>query len=102
MYSVYTHVHMYIHAGSMQAVIGIPFSAMTLEAGFMRAESAVMGRRMGLVGSERSMITTCEVSPTFSLTQMNLSDSMVSVAKPICCTLMPAFWSWACVYVCVQ
>ena len=53
----------------------------------------MMGRRMGLAGSARSMITTCAVSPTFSLTQMNLSDSIVSVAKPICCTLIPMFWS---------
>ena len=57
------------------------------------AESAVMGLRIGLVASARSMMTTCEVSATFSRTQMNLSDSIVRVAKPICCTLMPTFWS---------
>ena len=44
--------------------------------------------------SARSMMITCAVSPTFSLMQMNLSDSMVRVAKPICCTLMPTFWSY--------
>ena len=57
----------------------------------MTAESAVMGLRMGLLASARSMMTTWEVSATFSLIQMNLSDSIVSVAKPICCTLMPTF-----------
>lgn len=67
---------------------------MTLDAGFMIAESAVMGRLMGLLESARSMIITWAVSATFSLIQMNLSDSMVRVAKPICCTLMPTFWSW--------
>lgn len=72
----------------------IPFRAMTLDAGFMMAESAVMGRRMGLAESLRSMMITWDVSPTFSLTQMNLSDSIVRVAKPICWTLMPTFWSW--------
>ena len=56
----------------------------------------MIGRRIGLVGSARSMITTWAVSATFSLTQMNLSDSMVRVAKPICCTLMPMFWSCWC------
>lgn len=60
----------------------------------MIAESAVMGRRIGLLESARSMMITCAVSPTFSLMQMNLSDSMVRVANPICCTLMPTFWSW--------
>jgi len=57
------------------------------------AESAVMGLRIGLAASARSMMTTCEVSATFSRTQMNLSDSIVRVANPICCTLMPTFWS---------
>lgn len=57
------------------------------------AESAVMGLRIGLVASARSMMTTCEVSATFSRTQMNLSDSIVRVANPICCTLIPTFWS---------
>ena len=65
----------------------------------MIAESAVMGLRMGFAESAKSMMMTCEVSPTFSLIQMNLSDSIVSVAKPICWTLMPTFWS--CSHVCV-
>jgi hypothetical protein len=60
----------------------------------MIAESAVIGRRMGFPESARSMMITCAVSPTFSLTQMNLSDSKVRVANPICWTLMPTFWSY--------
>ena len=35
-----------------------PFRAMTFEAGFMIAESAVMGRLMGFPESERSMMIT--------------------------------------------
>ena len=50
----------------------LPFNAMTLLAGFMMAESADIGRLIGLVGSDMSMITTCAVSPTFSRTQMYL------------------------------
>jgi len=34
------------------------FNAMTLEAGFMMAESAEMGRRIGFTGSAISMMTT--------------------------------------------
>jgi hypothetical protein len=41
-----------------------------------------------------SMMTTCAVSPTFSRTQMNLSDSMVRVLNPMLAALMPTFWSW--------
>lgn len=36
-----------------------PFNAMTLLAGFMIAESAEIGLRIGLAESARSMITTC-------------------------------------------
>lgn len=67
---------------------------MTLLAGFMMAESALMGLRIGLVGSAMSMMTTSAVSPTFSRTQMNLSDSIVSVLKDIEAGLMPTFVSW--------
>jgi hypothetical protein len=67
----------------------LPFKAITLEAGFMMAESAEMGRRMGLVGSCMSMITTCAVSATFSRTQMNLSLSIVSVLKLTLAWLIP-------------
>lgn len=71
-----------------------PFSAITLLAGFMMAESALMGRRIGLLVSFISMMTTCAVSPTFSRTQMNLSDSIVSVLNVIVPVLIPAFESW--------
>lgn len=67
---------------------------MTLLAGFMMALSAEMGLRMGVLGSAMSMITTWVCSPTFSRMQMNLSDSMVKVLKPMLAGLMPKFWSW--------
>lgn len=70
-----------------------PFSAITLEAGFMMALSAEIGRLMGVVGSLMSIITTCACSPTFSLMQMNLSDSIVRVLNPMFAGLMPKFWS---------
>ena len=73
--------------------VSSPLRAMTFEAGFIMADSAVIGRLMGLAASPRSIITTWAVSPTFSLTQMYLSDSIVRVANPICCTLIPTFWS---------
>ena len=69
-------------------------SAMTLLAGFMIAESAEIGRRIGFAVSFMSMITTCAVSPTFSRTQINLSDSIVSVLNPMLVALMPRFCSW--------
>lgn len=72
----------------------LPLKAMTFEAGFMIADSADIGRRIGLFGVAISMMTTCEVSPTFSRTQMNLSDCIDSVAKPILAALMPTFWSY--------
>lgn len=67
---------------------------MTLLAGFMMAESALMGRRIGLLVSFMSMMTTCAVSPTFSRTHMNLSDSIVSVLNEMVAVLMPAFVSY--------
>lgn len=74
----------------------LPLRAMTLLAGFMMAESADMGLLMGLAESFMSMITTCAVSPTFSRTQMNLSDSMVTVLKLTLLALIPTavsyFW----------
>lgn len=65
------------------------FSAKTFKAGFMMALSAFMGHLIGLVGSAMSMMTTCEVSPTFSRTQMNLSLSMVREAKEMLATVIP-------------
>ena len=67
---------------------------MTLLVGFMMAESAEMGLRMGLAVSAMSMMTTWAVSPTRSRTQMYLSDSMVRVENPMLAALMPTFWSW--------
>lgn len=66
---------------------------MTLDAGFMMAESAEIGLRMGLVASDKSMITTWLVSPTFSRTQINLSDSMVRLLKPTLAALIPTLVS---------
>lgn len=71
----------------------LPLRAMTLLAGFMMALSAEMGLRMGLFGSAISMMTTWACSPTFSLMQMNLSDSMVRVLNPMLAGLIPRFWS---------
>ena len=68
---------------------------MTFDAGFMIAESAEIGRRLGFPGSAMSTMTTCAVSPTFSRTQINLSDSIVSVEKPMLAALIPTFWSYA-------
>uniref|UniRef100_A0A6B0TTQ8 Putative secreted protein n=1 Tax=Ixodes ricinus TaxID=34613 RepID=A0A6B0TTQ8_IXORI len=62
----------------------------------MMAESAEMGLRMGLVGLAMSTMTTCAASPTFSRTQMNLSDSIVSVLKPTLAALMPMLVSCKC------
>ena len=67
---------------------------MTLLVGFIMAESAEIGRRIGLVVSWRSMITTCAVSPTFSRTQINLSDSIVRVLKPMFAALIPILVSY--------
>lgn len=71
-------------------VLYSPFSAITLLAGFMIAESALMGRRMGLAESFMSMMTTWLAPFTFSRTQMNLSDSIVSVLNEIEFALIPA------------
>lgn len=71
-----------------------PFKAITFEAGFMIALSAVIGRLMGFVWSAISMMTTWAVSPTFSLTHMNLSLSMVRVVKEMFATLMPMLVSY--------
>lgn len=55
----------------------------------MIAESAEIGRLIGVCGLAISMMTTCAASPTFSLTQMNLSLSIVRVLKLILAALMP-------------
>jgi len=66
---------------------------MTLLAGFMIAESAEIGRRVGLVASFMSMMTTWAVSLTFSRTHINLSDSIVSVLNENELALIPTFVS---------
>uniref|UniRef100_A0A2M4D0M1 Putative secreted protein n=1 Tax=Anopheles darlingi TaxID=43151 RepID=A0A2M4D0M1_ANODA len=72
------------------------FSAITLLAGFMMAESALIGRRIGFCASFISMITTCAVSPTFSRTQINLSDSIVRLVNEIELGLMLMLVSCKC------
>lgn len=67
---------------------------MTLLAGFIIAESAEIGLLIGLAESFMSIITTCAVSPTFSLTQINLSDSIVSVLKLTLLALIPTAVSY--------
>jgi NAD/NADP transhydrogenase beta subunit len=56
--------------------------------GFIKAESAVMGRRSGCEGMDMSMITTLFCGDV-SRTQMNLSDSIVTCVKVMNCWLMP-------------
>lgn len=53
------------------------------------AESAEIGRLIGVVGLDISMMTTWADSPTFSRTQINLSDSMVRVLKVMLAALIP-------------
>jgi hypothetical protein len=72
----------------------LPFNAITLLNGFIIAESAVIGRLIGLFESAISMIITKAVSLTFSRTQINLSDSIVSELNPIFVTLIPTFCSY--------
>lgn len=71
----------------------LPLSAMTFDFGFIMAESAEIGLLVGLLASAKSMMTTWAVSPTFSRTQINLSDSIVRVEKPILAALMPTLCS---------
>lgn len=66
----------------------------------MIAESAVMGLRITLVGSVRSIITTRFCSPVVSRTQMKRSDSSVRVLKPILAALTPKFWSYHYIITC--
>ena len=67
---------------------------MTLEAGFMIAESAEMGLLIGFVVSFISMMTTWLVSPTFSRTQIYLSDSIVRLLNPTFAALIPTLVSY--------
>lgn len=56
--------------------------------GFIKAESAVIGRRSGCEGMDMSTMTTLFCGDV-SRTQMNLSDSIVTCVKVINCWLMP-------------
>ena len=55
----------------------------------MIAESAVIGRLNGCIGMAISTITTL-LDGAVSLTQMNLSDSMVTWVKEMNCWLTPS------------
>jgi hypothetical protein len=79
--------------GILTAEQTVPLRAMTLLAGCMMAESAVMGLRITLEGSVRSIMTTRFCSPVVSRTQMKRSDSSVRVLKLILAVLTPRFWS---------
>lgn len=62
----------------------VALSAITLLAGFIKADSAVIGRLRGDIGDAMSTITTLLDAPV-SRTQMNLSDSIVTFVKEINC-----------------
>ncbi len=68
------------------------FSAMTFVAGFINAESAVIGRFRGVIGADRSTMTT-EFDAPVSRTQMNLSLSIVTLVKEMNCWFIPKFGS---------
>jgi hypothetical protein len=63
-------------------------SARILASGFMRAESAVIGRRSGCIGMAMSMMTTLFCGEV-SRTQMYFSDSMVTWVNVTNCGAMP-------------
>lgn len=75
------------------SVPAFPLRAITLLAGFIIAESADIGRLMGFAVSFKSIITTWDASPTFSRTQMNLSDSIVRELKLTLAGFMPTLVS---------
>ena len=66
----------------------LPFRARILEFGFIKAESAVIGLLNGCIGMFISTITTLFWG-VVSLTQMYLSDSMVTWVNVINCELTP-------------
>jgi hypothetical protein len=61
-----------------------PFRAKTLLAGFINAESAVIGLLSGWLGMLISMITTLLLGAV-SLTQMYFSDSIVTCVNVMNC-----------------
>ena len=70
----------------------VAFRAITWEAGFIKALSAVIGRLKGVNGFVMSTMTT-EFEAPVSLTQMNFSLSMVTFVKVINCCAMPMLGS---------
>lgn len=68
--------------------IKVPFKARILELGFIKAESAVIGRLKGCMGKFMSMMTTLFCGAV-SLMQMYLSDSIVTCVKFMNCVLIP-------------
>ena len=73
----------------------LPLTAITLLAGFIIAESAAVAILIGLVESFMSMMTAWVVFSTFSLTQINLSDSIVTVLNPMFSAFTPTSVSYA-------
>ena len=69
--------------------IVVRLAALTLDAGFIIAESADIGLLIGCCGVAISIMTTWLESPIFSRTQIYLSDSIVRVLNPIVAALMP-------------
>ena len=66
----------------------VALRAITLLTGFIKADSAVIGRLIGVVGEAMSTMTTLLLAPV-SRMQMNLSDSMVTFVKEMNCWLTP-------------
>jgi len=71
----------------------VPLRARILLLGFIKAESAVIGLLSGCIGMLISMITTLFCGDV-SLTQIYLSDSIVTWVKVINCWLIPTLGSW--------
>ena len=67
-------------------------SAMTLVAGFINAEFAVIGRFRGVIGAAKSTMTT-EFDAPVSRTQIYLSLSIVTLVKEMNCWFIPKFGS---------
>lgn len=67
----------------------LPLRARIFESGFMIAESAVIGRLSGCMGMAMSIITTL-FDGAVSLTQMYLSDSIVTCVKEMNCWFTPS------------
>lgn len=74
---------------SCRILLNVPRRAMTFSSRCMMADSAEMGRRMTLLASARSMMTTCLAPFTSSRTQMYRSDSRVRVANPMLAGWIP-------------